>query len=842
MSSGSTDRALRYLLLAAAVSGGALNQACGRRSNAANGSSDSTVTSAAGPLPTGVRLDPAAKSVVVGNFPLAAIVTPDGRRVALLLDGYRPEGVQILDRETGDTLPTLVQPAAFIGLSFSPDGRALYASGGFQDAIYLYDWQDGRPRLRDSVVLARPHRKKTLGHRYPAGLAVSPDGRTLYVAENLADSLAVVDIVSRRVVGRLPTGRYPYGAIAAGDGSVFVSVWGGSVVNVFVPRRDGRLALAGAIRVSRHPSAMCLNHDGSRLFVTSATTDGVDVIDTHARTVLGRLEDSTPAHTGEGSAPNALALSVDGSRLFVAEADNNAVAVFQLSARTAGMRGTADGRAGGNDRLAGRIPVEWYPAALAVTPGDTLLVVSAKGRGAGPNGGTGYRIGSKDVNPLGYTLGQYSGTVMAIPTPDTATLAAYTQRVARANNWDSRSATAGTQYPPFQHVIYIIKENRTYDQVFGDLTQADGDTSLTFFPRAVSPNHHALAERFGIWDRFFVNAEVSADGHNWSTAAYASDYVEKTTPANYSDRGRSYDYDGTNRGRVPPDGDDVAAPSAGYLWDRAVQKGISLRNYGEFAVEGGRNAEDATSHGVVMASKPALAAHTNPHFPGFDVKITDQYRADVWMAELRDFVRQGSMPALEIMTLPNDHTSGTTPHWPTPRAYVADNDLALGRIIEALSHTPFWATTVVFVLEDDAQDGADHVDSHRSPMLVISPYSRGGVFHRFANTTDVLATIEEILGLEAMSPFDYFGRPMRSIWRPTPDLRPYVAIVPAVALDETNPATGPTAHASDGLDFTVADAIDEDRLNRALWLAVKGSARAYPGRRRANVFGLAGIQ
>src|SRR5512141_342100 len=284
------------------------------------------------------------------------------------------------------------------------------------------------------------------------------------------------------------------------------------------------------------------------------------------------------------------------------------------------------------------------------------------------------------------------------------------------------------------------------------MTEGDADPSLVYFPRPVSPNHHALAERFGIFDRFFVNAEVSADGHNWSAGAYATEYVEKTVPSNYSGRGRSYDYEGTNRGRVVAGDDDAAEPAVGYLWDAAARAGISFRNYGEF-VDDRRRPSGKTSY---IGTKPFLAAHTDTTFPGFDLDIPDQVRADEWLREFQEFERSGSMPALEIMRLPNDHTSGASAGAPTPRALVADNDLALGRVVEALSRSRFWSSTVVFVLEDDAQDGPDHVDSHRSPVLVISPWSRGGVSHRFANTTDVLATIAEILHLPPLSQFQLY--------------------------------------------------------------------------------------
>jgi phospholipase C len=406
--------------------------------------------------------------------------------------------------------------------------------------------------------------------------------------------------------------------------------------------------------------------------------------------------------------------------------------------------------------------------------------------------------------------------------------------VARANLWDAPTQ-ARKRYPPIEHVVYIIKENRTYDQVLGDLPQADGDTSLVYFGLAVTPNHHALAERFGIYDRFFVNAEVSPDGHNWSMAAYTTDYLQKTIPSNYSSRGRSYDYEGTNRGwgmENSPE-DDVAEPANGYLWDLAQRKGITFRNYGEFVVGEGVDRDKLPSG--YRGLKPFLVTHTNEKFPAYDLGIPDQRRADVWLEEFAEHVRTGVMPQLEIVRLPNDHTSGARANAPTPRAMVADNDLALGRIISALSHSPFWKSTVVFVLEDDAQNGPDHVDSHRSPMIVVSPWATGGVLHRFTNTTDVLRTIEELLGLDALSQFDHYGRPLRDIWRNSPDLRPYDMLTPSVPLTEKNPARGAAATASAKLELDIEDQADEDAFNRILWQVAKGPAAPYPGIRRMSL-------
>ena len=751
-------------------------------------------------------------------MPLSMAVSPDGGQLVVLLNGWREQGIQIVERATGRVTQTISLPAVFLGLAFAPSGKSLYVSGGNGDVIYEFSWEAARATLQDSIVL-EARAKGSSGKRYPSGVAVSRDGRTLYAAENLSDSLAVIDIASKRVVQRFPAGRYPYAVAGAPNGTVYVSAWGGSAVSVFTSA-GGRLTPAGEITAPRHPSALLLNADGSRLFVASGSTDRVAVIDTKSRETVAMISDRSPHGPSEGSTPNGFAFSADGSRLYVAEADNNAVAVVNLSSRTAGRLSQYAA-----DSIAGRIPVGWYPTAISEISG-TLYVLNAKGRGTAPNPGLEQPDRVRAPRSPNYTLGQINGSLTILPAP--TDLGTYTARVATANGWNE--AHPGFQYPPFQHVIYIIKENRTYDQVFGDLSQADGDTSLTFFPRAVSPNHHALAERFGIFDRFFVNAEVSPDGHNWSMGAYADDYAEKTIPSNYSSRGRSYDYEGRNRGQLVTD--DVAEGGSGYLWTLADAAGISYRNYGEYVDASDFN-PNGTSSPAYFATKANLDRHTNHQFPGFSLAVSDQVRADIWLAEFEGMVRSGEMPALEIVRLPNDHTAGARAGTHTPRAFVADNDLALGRMVDALSHSPYWKNTVVFVLEDDAQAGPDHVDSHRSPMMVISAYNRGGVFHRFANTTDVLATIEKILGLGSMSQFDFYGRPLREIWKDTPDLTSYSALVPAISLSEMNPGRGALAEASRQLALSKEDQSNDDLFNRILWKAIKGEER-YPGPTRMS--------
>jgi DNA-binding beta-propeller fold protein YncE len=748
-------------------------------------------------LPTGLRLDPTGDAVKLGSMPLGMALAPGGRQAAVVLSGWREQGLQVVDLASRRVTQTLQQDAAFYGLAFARDGREIYVSGGNEDSIYCYRWSHGAAELDRRIALAKKEPGKT-GSRYPAGLATSPRGHFLYVAENVADSLAVVDLTTAQVVQRFPTDHYPLAVEVAADGQVYVSAWGGDTLSTFRVLADGTLAYDGRLRVGRHPSALLASASGSRLFVALGSTDQIAVVDTRRRQILRTLSDAPPGSPAAGSTPNALALSADGSRLFVAEADNNAVAVFDVEAARAGPGGGASRP----ERLAGRIPTDWYPTAVLSKAGQ-LLVLSGKGHGsrANPDGPI---PGEGIARPLGYDLGQLDGTLRLVPLPPApAVLADCTRRVAAANGWGRRHPAS--RYPPFKHVVYIIKENRTYDQVLGDLREGDGDPSLVYFGREVSPNHHALALRFGLFDRFYTNAEVSSQGHVWSTAAYVTDYGEKTIPSSYAGK------------RESVDGEASGEPAAGFLWTLAKQKGIAFRDYGEMV---------KTPEGWPV-TQAELAADVSAAFAPFDLHVTDQSRAEAWIAELDRFARDGAMPALEVMHLAGDHTAGGRAGFRTPRAFMADNDLALGRIVEALSRSPFWKDTVIFVLEDDSQAGPDHVDSHRSVMLIISAYSRPGLIHRFANTTDVVAAIEDVLGLGHLSKYDYFSRSLADVFAPSPDLAPYAAIVPQVDMNEMNPPRSAAARMSRDLDLTAPDRVPDAVFNRILWLMIKG-ARPVP--------------
>lgn len=736
------------------------------------------------PLPTGVRLDGVGDTVELGSMPLNVVPALSGDKAVVVLSGWREQGIQVVDLKTREVTQTLLQDGAFYGAAFSPDGNTLYVSGGNTDMLFIYAWKDGKAILANKLELAKVKTADGTGTSYPSGVAVAPSGKFVYVAENVGDRLAVVDPATGEIVQRFPTGHYPYCVILSGDGHVFVSAWGGTTISDFHVLADGRLADLGRIEVGRHPSALELS--GSRLFVTLAGSDRIAIVDVRSRKVTGFFHDSVPRAPPEGSTPNALAVSADRQRLFVAEADNNAVVVFNLA----------------TGKLVGRIPTDWYPTAIAQV-GSQILILSGKGHGthANPDGPvplTNWPLGK----PQAYTLGQLNGSLRLVPSTMTpAQLSAFTQRVAAANNW--QQSLAARRYPPFKHVIYVIKENRTYDQVLGDLKEGDGEASLVYFPdTTITPNHHALARHFGLFDRFFVNAEVSSQGHIWSTAAYVTDYGEKTVPSAY----------GGKRGDI--DGEDSDEPERGFLWTLAKRSGITFRDYGEMVK--GNPGWPVTQHD--------LGADVNPDYVPFDLVTQDQKRADVWIAELQRFVREGKMPQLELMWLPMDHLTAARPGKCTPYACMADNDLALGRIVQALSHSPYWKDTVMFVVEDDAQAGPDHVDSHRAPFYAISSYSRPGTVHRFVNTTDVLAAIEDILGLGRLSKFDYFSRSLADIFAPAPDLTPFDAITPRQDLNEKNPQNTAAARMSEGLDLSAPDRVDDQVYNRILWLMLKGDA------------------
>jgi hypothetical protein len=520
-------------------------------------------------------------------------------------------------------------------------------------------------------------------------------------------------------------------------------------------------------------------------------------------------------------------LTPDEGLLFVANANINAIAVFDVHQP-------------GRSRSLGFIPVGWYPTSVRVTPDGRRLLV-ANGKGLAPKSNRhGPQPGRQlPGTVLEYIAGLYDGTlsVIALPARDKfeAQMQKYTAQAYRclprwqadqaanaAKSWDNPVPRQAGGPTPIRYVFYIIKENRTYDQVLGDMPEGHGDPSLCLFPERVTPNHHALAREFVLLDNFYVEGEVSADGHEWTVGAYATDFVEKSWPLTYGhNQSRKFPY--------PSEGNfHVAAPAGGYLWDRAREAGVSYRSYGEFIQNG------PTTNDPGTARVAALQGHFDPWFRSFDMDYSDLARADRFIAELRRFEREGDMPRLQIIRLPNDHTAGTVTNKLTPTAFMAENDLALGRIVEAISRSRFWPQTAIFVVEDDAQNGPDHVDAHRTVAYVLSPYARrGAVDSTMYSTSSMLRTMELILGLKPMSQFDALAHPMFHSFQARANARPYRSRPANVDLNERNTALAWGTELSRQMDFTQEDAADDLLLNEVIWRSVRGPDSPMPAPRRA---------
>ncbi len=863
------------------------------------------------------------------SFPTAAVLSPDGRYLALLNNGrgtaesnYQ-QSIAVLDLGTNQVtdfpdarLPVDAHQTYFLGLAFSGDGRQLYASmasrtdptGKFPNdtgnGIAVYSFREGRvaperflkiplqPLAPDKrPVRAIPRTPKGQAVPYPAGLAViSANGQEkLLVADNLSDDALLLDAATGRILHRFDLSTrdvvpasYPFAVVVTRDGKRgYCSLWNASQV-VELDLEQGRVVhwiplfeRKPTIAPGSHPTAMLLSPDERRLYVTLSNSDRVAVVDTATGKPLGSFSTMLPGQEYGGSYPNALALSADSKQLFVADASADAVAVFNITGDEAAIP----------DRAAGFIPTEWYPTALAVH-GDDLFVVTGKGKGTGPNNGP-QPANTPDKNrSTPYIVSLIRGSVARLKISEAMNnLAQSTEEVLESN---LMRGTAGTiSFPgggnPIRHVIYIIKENRTYDQIFGDLQPGDGDPSLCMYGGRITPNQHALARQFGIVDNFYDSGEVSGDGHVWSMAAITSDYTEKTWQIAYRGNERTYDYEGTNAEGIPllEDAPDVNEPFTGYLWTNVALRGLTHRNYGEFvetrwcdepeqdtsALQGTpltpglncakkflRKGEPLPGNvgqphgspspwpwpvpilGENIATKPELVGHFDPNFADFRLDYPDQLRADEFLNEFADFVKarqngQGTeLPQFIIMRLPDDHTAGTRPRMPKPEASVADNDLAVGRVVDAVSHSPYWDDTAIFILEDDAQDGADHVDAHRSTALVISKYSPGSVQqpfvdHNFYTTVNMLRTMEVLLGLPPMNNNDARAAAMAPLFSGPGTQPPFTADWSNLKnglIYEMNSPKAPGAQQSARMDFSHADAADAQELNAILWRASKG--------------------
>jgi DNA-binding beta-propeller fold protein YncE len=772
-------------------------------------------------LPNGWRIAPAGKHLTVGDLPLAMAESPDGRTLVVTNNGYSKPTLSVVDPQRFTVPATVPLENAWLGLAWHPDGRRLWISGGGANTVNEMRVTDKGLEPGAEVQLRKPTE-----HSFVGGLAISPDGGRLFAVHALGKLLSAVDLAAGKVAKEAELPAEGYTVLVSRDGkTVFVSLWGGSRVLLFDAES---LEPRGEIPVGEHPNAMALSPDGGRLFVACANTNAVWVVDLAARAAKEQISIALDPAAPPGSTPDGLSLSPDGKTLLVADADNNAVAVVDVSRP-------------GASAVRGFIPTGWYPTAAQFSrDGRRIFILSGKGLISSPN-----PRGPQPGIPA--TPGQYVGEMLhgalsVLPVPDDKALAAYTRTVYRVTPYTAAGRLApagapqGSPVPakvggasPIQHVFYIIRENRTYDQILGDLERGNGDPDLCLFGEEVTPNAHALAREFVLLDNFYVNAEVSYTGHSYSTGAYATDFTEKIWPMNYA--GRGGDYLVGFRGEPRSAYGNVTAPLNGFLWDAAVRADVSVRSYGEFAVDkgGGPKEPNGKVEGPYEGAGGALIGRVAPDYPPFDLEIPDARRVDAWLQEFREFEQRGDLPRLSIFHLPADHTAGARPGYPTPRAMIAENDQALGRIVEAISKSRYWKDSAIFVVEDDAQSGPDHVDAHRTVALVASPYARrGAVDSTMYSTASMLRTIELILGLLPMSQYDAAAAPMYGAFQATPDLAPFTRREPRISLDEMNGANAWGAAASLAMNLEVPDRAPDLALNEILWKSVRGADSSMP--------------
>jgi YVTN family beta-propeller protein len=779
-------------------------------------------------LPNGWRIAPAGRHMTIGDLPLNLVLSQDGKYLIVANNGYAKPTLRVVDLERGYVAQTMALDDAWLGLAWSPDGTKLYSSGAASNSVLEFSWRNGRLAKSRTLQLAPPSAAPTPGTNRPrptpqsfvGGVAVSPDGARIAAVHVLGQKVTLVDLGSGQISASVGVPTEVYTALFSRDGTtLFVSLWGGARVLLLDAKT---LATKGEVVVGEHPNAMVQASDG-RLFVACANTNAAWVVDPATMKATEQISVALFPNAPPGSTPNALALSPDGRRLLVANADNNTASLVDVSVP-------------GRSRVMGFIPTGWYPTGVAFSQrAEAIFILSGKGltslanpRGAQPG--------------IPYSDGQYTGSMLTgslsiLPTPDDETLRKYTNTVYRVTSYTDATRLAPAAAPadsavpprvgapsPIKHVFYVIRENRTYDQILGDLERGNGDPNLALFGGDITPNAHAIAREFVTLDNFYVDAEVSYDGHAFSTGAYATDLVEKFWPTNYASRGAAYLSEGG--GAMRNAYGNVAAPMNGYIWDACARAGRTFRSYGEFADK------DAAT-GLTKATVPGLEGHVAPAYQPWDLDIPDNRRIDAWEAEFRKFEGDGTLPALSIVRLGGDHTQGTSAGKPTPRAMIAENDQALGRLVEIISHSRYWNDSAIFVLEDDAQNGPDHVDAHRSPAFVISPYSLRGVDSTLYTTSAMLRTMELILGLPPMSQYDASARPMYRALTNTPVPAPFTRREPRVSLTETNATRNPDALASAAMNFAQADMTPELELNEILWRSVHGSKAAMPPPRHA---------
>lgn len=795
-------------------------------------------------LPNMWSLKPAGRQIPLGNFPVNIALHPSGQFAAVLHAGYGAHQIAIIDLKRECVVTHQPVGETWYGLTFSRDGKKLLVSGSSTEELHVFAFADGKLSGHKPIQL-RSQKERGI----PAGIAVTRDGQTAYVANVWGQCVSVVDLKNATstdialarskpaVTADLPKpaadpdlaaaekrqrqlrdvaqadAPFPYTCVLDEKRQrLYVSLWAQAAVAVLdLPTRTE----CARWPTQEHPNELLLTQDGRRLFVANANRNTVTLFDCATGRATETLAATLTPDALPGNTPNSLALSPDEELLFVANANVNNVAVFDVSAP-------------GHSRSLGFIPAGWYPTSVRVAPdGRKLFIANGKGGSSFANPRAPQPIKVAGASASEYIGGLLKGTFSVIDLPRRrasleAALRGWTAAtVACMPRGDAR---APANLPPVTYCIYIIQENRTYDQVLGDIKEGNGAPQLCLFPERITPNIHALARDFVLLDNLYCEAEVSASGHEWTMGAYATDFVEKFWPLSYG-HGQSGKFPYPSEG-----GFQVAAPSGGYLWDKAAEAGLSFRSYGEFCANTGKPG----SGKPVKAKVAALIGHIDEHYRAFDLSYPDCQRVAHFADELRKFEAAGDMPRLQIVRLGNNHTYGAAVGKLTPTAMVAENDLALGRFVELISHSSFWPQTAIFVIQDDAQNGPDHVDAHRTEALCISPYTRGrGKDSTMYSTCSMLRTMELLLGLKPMSQFDAAATPMTATFRATADLAPFMAKPANVALDERNSPLAWGARQAQKMNFSKEDANDDQLLNEMVWRSIRGPDSPMPAPVRA---------
>ena len=760
-------------------------------------------------LPNGWTLSPTGRSLPLGDLPLNIAVSTSKKLMAVTNNGQSVQSIQLIEPVTEKILDNVVIPKSWYGLKFSKDEKYLFASGGNDNWILQYSIINKKLRLTDSIRLGDKWPNKIS----PAGIEIDDVAQLLFVITKENNSLYIINLATKKIIFQLALKEAAYACqLSNNKKELYISLWGGKKVLLF---DIASKKITAEINVGENPNELVLSKNGQYLFVACAGDNMVSVIDIKKQKVVEVLNTALYANAPTGSSANGIALSENEKTLYVANADNNCLAVFDCSKP-------------GSSISKGFIPTGWYPTNVKVI-GKKIFVSNGKGFSSFPNAKgpnpnkekVTYQQGSieDNENRTEYIGGLMKGTLSIIDEPSVTALALLSTAVYKNTPYTKQrenisKGEKGNPIPtkvgdksPIKYVFYIVKENRTYDQVLGDVKAGNGDTSLVLFGEKITPNQHKLVNEFVLLDNFYVDGEVSADGHNWSLAAHANDYLEKTWPTNYGGRGGKYDAEG-NR--------EIASPDKGFIWDYCKRANVTYRTYGEFADD-------------FKANIPVLKNHFCPYFTSWDQSVRDTTRFNQWKQEFDSLLSVNAVPQFNSLRFINDHTEGQSIGRPTPFVHVADNDWAVGKFVEYLSKSSIWKETAIFILEDDAQNGPDHVDAHRSTAYLAGGFvKRNFIDHTMYSTSGMLRTIELILGLPPMSQYDAAAEPMWRCFSATPNLSPFISLPANISLSTKNEKDTKSARLSKTFDFSQEDRVPDLLFSQVIWKAVKGENSKMP--------------